>query len=199
MQKQLITQQYITNDVHYKSGCTVLLTGIAFSLVFTYLIFKLLIQGFELPINLITLGISLFSGVAIFILNIVLSKHSNKKALRNEKEYYIVEDVLLSKYSDVASKNGLRLATSIPAGMRYEKSYFLKFLRCGEFRLPYKEYNEGYFHDCEIYDFAQREDRFYVLVNSYGKIEKIFDVRLFDISPDDFELIENKYYPKKEK
>lgn len=135
--------------------------------------------------------------MAIFILNFVLAKHSNKKAIRNEKEYHIVEDVLLSKRSELAFRRGLSLAITFNSLAQYEKAYCLKFLRSGEYRLPYKEYNEGYFKDCEIYDFAQREDRFYVLVNSYGKIEKIFDVRLFDISLDDFEQIEYKYYPKK--
>lgn len=52
MQKQLITKEFVTNRVHYKSGCSVLLMGLAFSFVFTYVMFKLLIQGFELPINL---------------------------------------------------------------------------------------------------------------------------------------------------
>ncbi len=199
MQKQLITKEFVTNRVHYKSGCSILLMGLGFGLVFTYVIFKLLIDGFELPINLLTLGISLLSGIAIFILNIVLSKHSNKKSLQNEKEYYIVEDVLLSKRSELAFRRGLRLAITINSFARYEKAYILKFLRSGDYRLPSKEYNEGYFQDCEIYDFAQREDRFYLLVNSYGEIEKIFDVRLFDISPDDFEQIEYKYFPKKDR
>ncbi len=197
MEKQLITQQFVTNRVHHKSGCSIILIGLSSGVIFSYIIFKLFIGVFELPINLITLGISLFSGVAIFILNFVLSKHSNKKALRNEKEYYIIEDVLLSKRSELAFRRGLRLAITLNTFARYEKAYVLKFLHSGDYRLPYKEYNEGYFHNCEIYDFAQREDRFYVLVNSYGGIEKIFDIRLFDISLDDFELIENKYYPKK--
>ena len=60
-------------------------------------------------------------------------------------------------------------------------------------------YNNYYFKDSTIYDFAQREDRFYVLVDSNNVIKEIFDTRLFDISTDDFELIENKYYPKKGK
>lgn len=197
MKKQLITQQFIKDKVHHKSGCSILLMGIAFGAVFTYVIFSLLIIGLDLPINLLTLGISLFSGIAIFVLNIVLAIHSNKKTLRNEKEYYIVEDVLLSKRSELAFRKGLRLAITLNTFARYEKAYILKFLRSGDYRLPSKDYNEGYFKDCEIYDFAQREDRFYLLVNSYGEIEKIYDVRLFDISLDDFEQIEYKYYPKK--
>ena len=32
-----------------------------------------------------------------------------------------------------------------------------------------------------------------------SEIERIFDVRLFDVSLDDFEQIEYKYYPKKDK
>ena len=197
MEKQLITQKIIKDKVHYKSGCSIFLTGVAFGAVFAYVIFSLLITGFNLPINLITLGISLFSGIAIFVLNIVLAIHYNKKTLRNEKEYYIVEDVLLSKRSELAFRRGFRLAVTLHSFAKYEKAYILKFLRSGDYRLPSKDYNEGYFKDCEIYDFAQREDRFYLLVNSYGEIEKIYDVRLFDISLDDFELIENKYYPKK--
>lgn len=199
MQKQLITKQFVINEVHYKSGCSILLMGLGFSAAFSYVIFCLLIKGFDLPINLITLGISLFAGVAIFILYIILSKHSNKKAINNEKEYYIVEDVLLSKRSELAFKRGMRLAITFSSLARYEKAYYLKFLRSGEYRLPSKDYNQYYFKDCEIYDFAQREDRFYVLVNSYGEIKNIFDVRLFDISLDDFEQIEYKYYPKKDK
>ena len=197
MEKQLITQKIIKDKVHYKSGCSIFLTGAAFWAVFAYVIFSLLITGFNLPINLITLGISLFSGIAIFVLNIVLAIHYNKKTLRNEKEYYIVEDVLLSKRSELAFRRGLRLDITINSLARYEKAYILKFLRSGDYRLPSKDYNEGYFKDCEIYDFAQREDRFYLLVNSYGEIERIYDVRLFEISLDDFEQIEYKYYPKK--
>ena len=199
MKKQLITREFVTKNVHYKSGCSILLTAFVSSAVYSYILFSLLIKGFELPINFTTLGVPFFSGVAIFILFIFFSKRSNRKALKNEKEYYIVEDVLLSKRSELAFRRGLRLAVTLHSFAKYEKAYILKFLRSGEYRLPSKDYNEYYFKDCEIYDFAQREDRFYVLVNSYGEIKNIFDVRLFDVSPKDFEQIEYKYYPKKDK
>lgn len=81
MEKQLITQQLIKDKVHHKSGCSILLMGIAFGAVFTYVIFSFLITGLDLTINILTLGISLFSGISIFVLNIVLATHSNKKTL----------------------------------------------------------------------------------------------------------------------
>ena len=206
MKKTLITQQFINEIKNYKEYSfkryfIPLLGG----LIIAVSVNMMLINIFHFTHNNAVIIISVFAGLVFMVPFMCFFKE--KDTPYSEMNYHIAEDVLLSKFlgdikkpfsqrAFIAAKRAT-METLGPLGSY--QGYVLRFLHSGDFVLPYKDYNNNYFKDSTIYDFAQREDRFYVLVDSNNVIKEIFDTRLFDISTDDFELIENKYYPKKGK
>lgn len=192
LDKRLITKQMLTMYDKNNDKLAVLIIIPIFAFVMA---FCALSKGFEVEMNIKTFGISSLVGIVFYIITLIIQKISSKKSKCN---YYFVEDILLSK-SKKAKITADYSAFSDNRTPGLKNIYILNFLHSGVFQLPNKAYNKYYFNDCEIFDFAQREDRFYVLVDSNNLIKEIFDTRLFDISTDDFELIENKYYPKKDK
>ncbi len=192
MEKYLITKQILTKYDKNNDRLAILILITTFAFVIT---FCGLSKGFEVEMNIKTFGISLLVGAVLCVLTWIILKFKKKEPQYN---YYLVEDVLLSKSTKVKIKSEYAVfSDNRTPGLK--NVYVLNFLRCGVFQLPNKEYNKNYFKDCTLYDFAQRQDRFFVLVDSNNIIREIFDTRLFDISLDDFELIENKYYPKKDR
>lgn len=192
MDKRLITKQMLNVYDKNNDKLAILIIIPIFAFVIA---FCALSKGFKVEMNIKTFGISSLVSIVFYVITLITQKFSNKKSKYN---YYIVEDVLLSKRTK-AKITAERSVFSDNMTPGLKNIYVLNFLHSGVFYLPNKAYNKYYFNDCAIFDFAQREDRFYVLVDSNNIIKEIFDIRLFDISTDDFDLIENKYYPKKEK
>ncbi|MBE6810764.1 MAG: hypothetical protein E7521_06880 [Ruminococcaceae bacterium] len=190
MEKYLITKQMLAKYDKNNDRLAISTLIFAFAFVITFCAFS---KGFKVEMNIKTFGISLLVGAALWAFTWIILKILKKEPRYN---YHLVEDVLLSKSTKVKIKSDYPFfSDNRTPGLK--NVYVLNFLHSGVFQLPNKEYNNYYFKDSTIYDFAQREDRFYVLVDSNNIIKEIFDIRLFDISTDDFELIENKYYPKK--
>ena len=204
MKKQLITQQFINDIKNYKeSSFKRFFIALLGGLIIAFAVEMFLVNIFNFTLNSTTKTISIFASSTFVVPFMCFFKE--KDTPYSEMNYYIAKDVLLEKFlgdikkpfaqrAFIAAKR-VTMETHGPFGSY--RGYVLRFLHSGDYILPSKDYNKNYFNDCTIYDFAQREDRFYVLVDENNTIKEIFDTRLFDISTNDFELIDNKYYPIK--
>ena len=207
--KQLLTKEFI-EKINYNNEYffDVSIKSLTLGLLITVLVLELLVYKFGIDKTLYNVGLSIIVAIILSVFLYFLCFRKSIKAPYKNMNYYIVDDILLSKFFGTAKKPTAHIVGRWlvrrwllntfyrPDGGVY-RGYCLRFLNSGDFILPSKKYNKHYFKNCILYDFAKREDRFYVLVDSNGIINDVFDKRLFDISPEDFELIENKYYSKK--
>lgn len=203
MKKKLITQQFINDIKNYKEySFKRFFIALLGGLIIAFAVEIFLVNIFHFKHNNTARIISVFASLVFVVPFMYFFKE--KDTPYSDMDYYIAEDVLLSKFlgdikrpfSQRAFIAAKRVTMESHGPFGSYQGYVLRFLHSGDYILPSKDYNKNYFNDCTIYDFAQREDRFYVLVDSNNVIKEIFDTRLFDISNDDFELIENKYHPK---
>lgn len=205
--KQLLTKEFIKNIEHSEYSINGIISSLTYGLFICVFLVALFVNKLDLKRDEFIFGISIFISIILAIFLYFFFFRKSIKTPYAKTDYYIVEDVLLSKFVGTIKKPAVvtvgrwcaRKFLTLDAhhGNASYRGYILRFLNSGDYILPSKKYDKNYFKDCPIYDYAQREDRFYVLVDSYGVITDIFDKRLFDISLQDFELIKNKYYPKK--
>ena len=195
MKKQLITNEFVFKNFFYFSKSLVIIISIIGAFLLMLATFGLLVNGFNFPIDSFVICISAIVGFCFGGIFFILGIIKHKKVTKYGEEYFIIEDILLNIkiiYTPTNDKGWVKQS------LNRVKEYILVFSKIGDYSLPSKEYNSHYFPDCSIYDFAKREDRFYIIINSQGDAQGVLDTRLFDISTDDFKLIENKYYPKKD-
>ena len=136
-------------------------------------------------------------GALIVIAFFVLRKRFN--AVTKNNDLYISEDVFINANEINALTNQLRRFSRHNV-MQFE--YQIKFSRSGIHNVLFfsKAEPEDIDADYSAVFFSNPGDKFYLLMSKSNKEEliiKAFNAKYYQLSEDDFDYIDGKYYPKK--
>lgn len=148
-----------------------------------YSLFRLIRYIYKFNNLLIPAIIICVMGIVSYFLCYFMRKRTRGLIKRNK--FYLVEDVFLSSEEK-----------------RAQKHYKIKFSRNGyhTIQLMGKEEPKNMDADYSTVFFSRAGDKFYILITVENGTEKIFrcyNAKYYEISDEDFELIDGKYYPKK--